>query len=69
MASSLAVFELGTDATAIDVYDKYTDHRAQLEGLRISKFLRDALYAVLNKAYDLALAETSDAREAVQSPR
>ena len=69
MASSLAIFALGNEATAIDVYDKYTDHRDQIDSLRMSQKLRDALAAVLNKAYDLALAETSDAREAVQSPR
>ena len=69
MASSLAIFELGADATAIEVYDKYTDHREQLDNLRMSQSLRDALNAVLNSAYDMALAETTDAREAVQSPR
>lgn len=69
MASSLAIFELGTDATAIEVYDKYTDYREQLDNLRMSQSLRDALNAVLNSAYDMALAETTDAREAVQSPR
>jgi hypothetical protein len=69
MPSALEAFEFEGEACAIDVYNKYIQYREQITAMQIGKVLQDAYLAVLNKAYDLALSETTDARDAAQSPR
>ena len=65
----IEVFGLEEGCEAAKLYECYTTTLARIEALDVQQQFRDIFTTVVNEAYDNALHETQEAKDAVTSPR
>ena len=63
------LFGFDPGAPADELYDAYSQYRAQIAELPVADAMVEALLALVNRAYDQALAESAEVSAHATSPR